>query len=97
MTPPQTSLQSRQSVEFFFFGAISFIQIFITVPLCVICLSQNLYICYLRSGQSRDLYITSLWKKIMKCALLRVNESKPPNSLRIMSDYLICNDSGGIY
>ena len=33
----------------------------------------------------------------MKCVLLRVNESKPPNFFRIMSDYLICNDPADIY
>ena len=35
--------------------------------------------------------------KIMKCVLLRSKESKPPNPFRIMTDYLICNDSGAIY
>ena len=31
----------------------------------------------------------------MKCVLIRVKEPKPPNSFRITSDYLICNDPGG--
>ena len=62
-----------------FHGMISSLQIFITVPVCVICLSQNFYICDLLSGQSRDLDITTL-REIMKCGLLRVNESKLPNS-----------------
>ena len=35
--------------------------------------------------------------KIIKCVLLRVNESKSPSSFRITSDYLICNDPGSIY
>ena len=40
-----------------FHRAISSLQVCITVPVCVICISQNLYICDLRTGQSRDLYI----------------------------------------
>ena len=44
-----------------FHGTISSLQVFITVPVCVIFLSHNLYNCDLRSDQIRDLYITSLW------------------------------------
>ena len=47
-----------------FHGSIYALQVFISVPSCTICLSQNLYICELRSGQIRDLYITSLWENI---------------------------------
>ena len=74
------------------------LQVFITVPVCVNYVSHNLYICDLKSVQSRDLlhYKPMEYGK-MKCVLLQVNESKPPSSLRIMSDYLICNDPGGIY
>ena len=96
LTPPQKSLQLSLELEFFH-GTISSLQVFITVPLCVIFKSQNLFICDLRSGQireSRDLYITSLYGKIMKRVLLRVNDSKPPNSFRIMTYYLICYDPG---
>ena len=42
----------------FFDGAISSLQVFITVPVCVICMSQNLFICDLKSGQSRESAIT---------------------------------------
>ena len=49
-------------------------------------------------GQVRFVIFTSqAYGKILKCALLRVNESKPPNSFRIMTDYLICDDPGVIY
>ena len=78
-----------------FHGAISSLRVFITVPVCVICISQTLYICDLRSGQSRDLYITSLWENNEMCRA--VNDSKPQSSFRITSDYVICNDPGGIY
>ena len=36
-----------------FHGSISFLQVFIKTPLCPICISHNLYICDLRSGQIR--------------------------------------------
>ena len=63
------------------------------VPVCVICISQNSYICDLRSGQSRGLYITSLKENNeMRPALSK--RVKPPNSFRIMAHYLICNDPG---
>ena len=39
------------------------LQVFIRVPPCTICISQNLYICDLRSGQICDLYIISLLGK----------------------------------
>ena len=52
-------------VDFFFFhGAISSLPLFIRMPVCAICISQNLYICDLRSCQIRDTYITSLWENI---------------------------------
>ena len=49
-------------------------------------------------GRVRAVTITlqAYEKKTMKCVLLRVSESKLPNSFRIMSQYLICNDPGGI-
>ena len=82
----------------FIHGAISSLQVFIEAPVCVICISQKLYIFDLRSGQSRDLYITSLGENNEMCpAWSKRNDSKPLNSFRIMSDYLICNDLGGIY
>ena len=46
---------------------ISSLQVSITVPVCVICKSQNFDICDLRSGQSRDLHITSLWENHEMC------------------------------
>ena len=58
-------------------GAISSLQVFITVPVCVMFISQHLYICDLRSGQSRDLYIPSLWE-VIKRVLLRVNSQNHP-------------------
>ena len=62
LKPPQKSLQSRQSqsfarIDFFSSG----FHKGTTMP-CTICISQNLYICELRSGQIHDLYITSLWE-----------------------------------
>ena len=74
-----------------FHGAISSLQVFLTISVCVICLPQNLYICDLMSGESRDLTLQA-YGKILKCVLLRVNESKPPNSFTIMPNYLISND-----
>ena len=47
-----------------FHGAIYSLQVFITVPVCVIRISQILFICDLGSGQRRDLYITGLWENI---------------------------------
>ena len=35
--------------------------------------------------------------KIFKCLLLRVHESKPPNSFSIMDDYLNGDDLGAAY
>ena len=40
------------------------LQVLVRVPVCAICISQNFYICDLRSGQIRDLYITSIWENI---------------------------------
>ena len=49
-------------------------------------------------GQVRFVIFTlQAYGKILKCALLRVNESKPPNSFRIMTDYLFCDDPGVTY
>ena len=71
-------------IKFFFYRAISSLQVFITVPVCVICIFQDLYICDLRSGrQSRD-HILQAYGKIMKFFILRVSKSN-------------CNDRGGIY
>ena len=78
-------------------GAISSLQVFITVPVCVICISQNLYICDLRSGQSRDHYITSLGENNAICPAWSKRVKTDQFFQGIMSDSLICNDSGGIY
>ena len=77
----------------------SSLQVFIRVLPCTIFSSQNLYICDLKSGQIRDLYITSLWENVeMRAALSkRVKTTEPPSSFRIMTDYLICDDPGVIY
>ena len=49
-------------------------------------------------GQVRDVTFTlQAYGKIMKCALIRVNEPKLSNSFKILSGYLICNDPRGIY
>ena len=44
--------------------SISSLHVFVRVPVGAICISYNFYICYLRSGQTRDLYIASLWENI---------------------------------
>ena len=44
--------------------SISSLQALVRVPVCAICISQNFHICDLRSGQTRDLYIASLWENI---------------------------------
>ena len=64
---PQLSKVCKHVRARVFHGAISSLQIFITVPVCVICLSKNFYVCDLRSGQSRYLYITSLWENNEVC------------------------------
>ena len=67
------------------------LQVFIRVPPCTICISVTW-------GQVRFMIFTlQAYGKILKCAKLRVNESKPPNSFRIMTDYLICDDPGVTY
>ena len=43
------------------------------------------------------IFTLQAYGKILKWAQLRVNESKPPNSFRIMTDYLICDDPGVTY
>ena len=49
-------------------------------------------------GQVRFMIFTlQAYGKILKCALLRVNESKPLNLFWIMTDYLICDDPGVTY
>ena len=49
-------------------------------------------------GQARVMqFALQAHGKIMKCFLLRVSESKPPNSFRIMTHYLICNETDVIY
>ena len=49
-------------------------------------------------GQVRFMILTlRAYGKILKCAQLRVNGSKPPNSFSIMTDYLICDDPGVTY
>ena len=65
LTLLQKTLQSPQRVFFrVFHGAISSFQVFITVSVYVICISQDFYIGDLRSGQSRDISITSLCENI---------------------------------
>ena len=48
--------------------------VFITVPECLICISHNFHICDLSSGQSRDLFIISLWEN---------NEMRPVSRKRV--------------
>ena len=96
LTPPQKSLQTRQSLSFSRSYFLSSSLQNSTCSMCRLYISEFL-ICDLRLGQSRDLYIASLWKSIEMRPAPRVNESKPPNSLRIMTNYLICNDPGAIY
>ena len=68
LTPPQKGCNHARARVFH--GSISSLQVFIRVPPYTICLSQNSYICDLRSGQIRDLYITRLWENIeMRSAL----------------------------
>ena len=74
--------QSRQS-QFFFHGAISSVQVFITVPVCVICTSQNLFICDMRSGQSRDLCIRGLRENNEMCPA----SSKRVKTTELFQDY----------
>ena len=72
--------------ELVFHGMISSLQALITVPVCVIFISQNSWhIRDLRSGQ-RGIISLQANGKIMRCVLLRVNEANPPNSFRIMTD-----------
>ena len=96
LTPPQKSLQTRQSLSFSRSYFLSSSLQNSTCSMCRLYISE-FFICDLRLGQSRDLYIASLWKSIEMRPAPRVNESKPPNSLRIMTNYLICNDPGAIY
>ena len=52
----------------------------------------------MRSGQSKVVIFTlQACGKIMKCLLLRVKESKPPNYFIIKEYYLIGDDSGAAY
>ena len=49
-------------------------------------------------GQARLVTITlKAYEKILKCVLLRVNESKPPNSFSIMEYLIIGDDPGDAY
>ena len=49
-------------------------------------------------GQARLVTFTlQTYLKILKCLLLRVNESKPPNSVSIVEDYFNGNDAGDAY
>ena len=79
------------------FHAISSLQVLVRGLVCAICISQNFYICDLRSDQTLVTFILQAYGKILKCLLLRVNESKPPNSFSIMNDYLNGNDAGAAY
>ena len=67
-----------------FQGAISSLQVFIIVPVCIICLSQNGYICDLRSGHSSDHYSTSLWENNETCSAL----SKRVKTTQFFQDYV---------
>ena len=60
--------------EIVFHVAISSLEVFITIPECLFFLSPNFYIGELRLGQSRDLYITSLWEN---------NEMRPASTKRV--------------
>ena len=76
-----------------FFGAISSLQVFITVPTSRYVLSvylRNFNICDLRSGQtqSRNLYITSLWENIE----MRPASSKQVKTITSFPDYGILSD-----
>ena len=64
--------------------SISSLQVLVRILVCAFCISQNFYISDLRLCQTRDLFTLQTYGKILKCLLLRVNESKPPNSFSII-------------
>ena len=68
---PRNITKLHCSMRASFHGAVSSLRVFITVPVCVICISHNFYICELSSGQIRDLYVTGLWEN---------NEMRPASS-----------------
>ena len=85
--PTSEKFAITSELEFFTERFLSSLQVFITAPVYVICVSQKFNICDLRAGQSRYLYIDILaYGKIMKCVLLQGNESKPLHSYRTMAD-----------
>ena len=63
LDPTSEKFAITPELELFTYRFILF-SFFIRVPTCTIGISQNLYICDLRSGQIRDLYITSLLENI---------------------------------
>ena len=65
-----------------FHRSISSLQVFIRVPPCTKCISHSLYICDLKSGQTRDLYITTLRENI---------EMRPALSKRVKTTQLFQN------
>ena len=55
------------------------------LPVCVICISQNLFTCDLRSGRSCDLYIIGLWKNNEICPA----SSKRVKTAQFSQDYVM--------
>ena len=67
-----------------------------STSMCKLYISEFVYLWPEVRSESWPLYYKPTGEK-MKCVLFRAKESKPPSSFRIMSDYLICNEPGGIY
>ena len=64
--------------------------------MCAICISQNSYSCDLRSGHTRDHYITSPWENIemLSASCKRV---KTIQFFSIMEEYRIGDDPSAAY
>ena len=66
--------------------------------MCNLYISECLYLWPEAWRQARFVTFTlQAYGKILKCLLLRVSESKPPNSFSIMEDYVNGNDAGAAY
>ena len=64
--------------------------------MCNLYISEFVYLWPEVRPDSWPLYCKPMLK-ILKCLLLRVSESKPPNYFSIMEDYLIGDDPGAAY
>ena len=78
-----TSEKIAITPEIVFHGTSSSLQVSIMVPVCAICIFHNVYICDLRSGQLRDLYIVSLWDNIE----MRPSSSERVKTTQLFQDY----------